>query len=94
MNVKTSSRVLPSREEILGEIRPIVAEFASMGTDDIREGHRFFVDLAFDSLDVVEMQMELEEHFDISIPDDSADQIKTVGDMADMVLGLIGSRDG
>jgi len=39
-----------------------------------------FSDLGADSLDTVEMVMELEEEFDVSIPDDVAERIQTVGD--------------
>ena len=41
-----------------------------------------FSDLGADSLDTVELVMELEEEFDISIPDDAAEHIQTIGDVA------------
>ncbi len=37
-------------------------------------------DLGADSLDIVELVMELEEEFDITIPDDAAERIRTIGD--------------
>jgi len=44
-----------------------------------------FNDLGADSLDVVEMVMQLEEEFDITIPDDRAEQIQTVGQAIDYI---------
>lgn len=45
-----------------------------------------FVDLGADSLDLVEVVMELEEEFDIDIPDDAADKIQTVGEAIDFIM--------
>jgi acyl carrier protein len=39
-----------------------------------------------DSLDIVELMMELEEEFEITIPDDVAEKIKTVGDLIDYLI--------
>ncbi len=44
-----------------------------------------FNDLGADSLDVVEMVMQLEEEFDITIPDDRAEEIQTVGQAIDYI---------
>ncbi|BBM88394.1 acyl carrier protein [Spirochaetota bacterium] len=44
-----------------------------------------FVDLGFDSLDAVETIMAFEEEFDIEIPDEEADKMKTVGDAIDCI---------
>jgi len=48
--------------------------------DDLRNEllHRLIDDLAGESLDVVELVMELEEEFDLDIPDEEAEKIKTV----------------
>ena len=42
-------------------------------------------DIGADSLDIVELVMELEEEFDIQIPDDQAEKIKTVGEAVDYI---------
>src|SRR5262249_8115 len=47
-----------------------------------------------DSLEVVEIFMELEEEFDISIPDHEADQIKSIGDAIDYINRRLREREG
>lgn len=58
----------------------IVAEELSVEKDKIRPETTFINDLGADSLDIVELIMALEEEFDISIPDDAAEKITTVGE--------------
>ena len=48
--------------------------------EKVSEETSFINDLGADSLDTVELVMELEDEFDLSIPDDAAEKIKTVGD--------------
>lgn len=57
----------------------IVAEELSVEKDKIKRETTFIHDLGADSLDIVEMIMALEEEFEISIPDDAAEKITTVG---------------
>jgi acyl carrier protein len=57
----------------------IVAEQLGVSKDKISEETSFVNDLGADSLDTVELVMELEEEFDINIPDDAAEKIQTVG---------------
>ena len=57
----------------------IVAEQLGADKEKITEKTSFVNDLGADSLDQVELVMELEEEFDITIPDDAADKIQTVG---------------
>ena len=58
-----------------------------MGTtpDKITKETSFVNDLGADSLDTVELVMELEEEFDISIPDESAEKIQKVGEAVDFI---------
>ncbi len=58
----------------------IVAEQLGVDKDKIKSESNFVNDLGADSLDTVELVMELEEEFDISIPDDAAEKIQTVGE--------------
>ena len=58
----------------------IVAEQLGVDKDKINRDSNFVNDLGADSLDTVELVMELEEEFDISIPDDAAEKIQTVGE--------------
>ena len=66
--------------EIFGKVKDIVVEQLSVEADQVTETANFQNDLNADSLDVVEMVMALEEAFDIEIPDEAAEEIKTVKD--------------
>jgi acyl carrier protein len=57
----------------------IVAEQLGVEKEKIKMDSNFVNDLGADSLDTVELVMELEEEFDINIPDDAAEKIQTVG---------------
>ncbi len=57
----------------------IVAEQLGVEKEKIARESNFVNDLGADSLDTVELVMELEEEFEINIPDDAADKIQTVG---------------
>lgn len=50
----------------------------SIDLDKIKEDSHLFDDLNFDSLDAIEMILEMEEEFDIEIPDDIVDDLRTV----------------
>jgi acyl carrier protein len=58
----------------------IVAEQLGVEKEKISRTSHFINDLGADSLDTVELVMELEEEFDINIPDDVAEKIQTVGE--------------
>jgi acyl carrier protein len=60
-------------------VTEIVAEQLGVNKDQITPETSFVNDLGADSLDTVELVMELEEEFDINIPDDAAEKIQTVG---------------
>ena len=57
----------------------IVAEQLGVDKEKVKPETHFINDLGADSLDTVELVMELEEEFDINIPDDAAEKIETVG---------------
>jgi len=65
---------------LIEEVKEVVAEQLNVNPDEIKEESKFVEDLGADSLDVVELIMELEEKFDIEIPDSEAENIATVGD--------------
>ena len=60
-------------------VMDIVATQLGVSKDQITVETNFVNDLGADSLDQVELVMELEEEFDINIPDDAAEKIQTVG---------------
>jgi acyl carrier protein len=73
------------REEILDKVKEVIVEQLNVEEDDVNEDASFVDDLGADSLDIVELVMALEEQFSISIPDEEAENIKTVGDAVDYI---------
>jgi acyl carrier protein len=67
----------------------IVGEQLGVGKDQITRDTSFVNDLGADSLDTVELVMELEEEFDINIPDDAAEKIQTVGQAIDHIEAAV-----
>ena len=65
---------------IFDEVKEIVAEQLSIDASTVTPESKIKEDLGADSLDVVELVMALEEKFDIEIPDEKAESIKTVQD--------------
>lgn len=59
----------------------IVSDQLDTPKDEIETSSSFVDDLKADSLDIVELVMALEDEFDIKIPDEDYDKIKTVGDV-------------
>jgi acyl carrier protein len=64
---------------VLERVKDIVADNLGVDREKITPETSFVNDLGADSLDTVELVMELEEEFDINIPDDAAEKIQTVG---------------
>jgi acyl carrier protein len=69
------------------KIKSIIAERLSVDENKITESSSFIEDLGADSLDTVELIMQLEEAFDIQIPDEDAEKIVTVGDAIKYIDG-------
>ena len=74
-----------TREEVLERIREHLATELEVEPGAISEGTRFKEDLEADSLDLVELVVELEDSYGVRIPDDQAARILTVGQAADFV---------
>jgi len=66
--------------EILEKVKKIIADKLDIEEDKITPESSFLDDLGADSLDIVELIMELEEEFGIEIPDEDAEKIRTVAD--------------
>jgi acyl carrier protein len=67
-------------ETIEDKVIGIVANQLDVEKEKIKPETSFINDLGADSLDIVELVMEFEEAFDMSIPDEDAEKIRTVGD--------------
>jgi acyl carrier protein len=72
-------------EDVLAKIKTILVDQLSVEEDEVTMESNFIDDLNADSLDIVELVMAMEQEFDISIPDEDAEKIKTVGDAVEYV---------
>jgi len=68
------------REEILDKVKTVVVDQLNVEDEEVVEDASFIDDLGADSLGIVELVMAFEEEFGVSIPDEEAESIKTVGD--------------
>jgi acyl carrier protein len=78
-----------TRQEVLERIRAHLSEELGIDASAIDEASRFKEDLEADSLDLVELVMELEDGYGIRMPEDEAERIKTVGQAIDFVLAHV-----
>lgn len=69
-----------SEQDIKQKVFELVSEHLGVDIEKITDDTSFINDLGADSLDIVELVMDLEEEFDVKIPEDIADKIQTVGD--------------
>jgi acyl carrier protein len=67
------------------KVKNIIAEQLGVGEDEIKPTSSFIEDLGADSLDIVELVMAMEEEFEVEIPDEEAENIKTVQDAVNYV---------
>ena len=65
---------------IFDKVKGIIVEQLGVEEEEVVMGASFIEDLGADSLDIVELVMALEEEFDLEIPDEDAEKIKTVAD--------------
>jgi len=76
------------------KIKQIIVEQLQVDEAEVTPGASFQVDLGADSLDVVEMVMQFEEAFDIQIPDEDAEKIKTVNDAVEYIVAEVHLKKG
>jgi acyl carrier protein len=75
-----------TREEVMSLVREHLAEELEVDPAAIAEQTRFKDDLDADSLDLYELVMELEDRYGITVSEEQAARIETVGDAVDFVL--------
>lgn len=71
--------------EIEEKVRDIIVEKLGVDASEVKPEASFTNDLGADSLDTVELIMEFEKKFDVTIPDDKAEAISTVQDAIDYI---------
>ena len=75
------------REEIKKKLIPLIERIT--WENEIKEESQFNYDLGFDSLDAVDLIIDTEREFGISIPDEQAEKVKTVKDAIDLIESLV-----
>lgn len=71
--------------EIASKVKQLIAEQLNKAVEEVTEEKEVVKDLGADSLDVVEMLMNFEEEFGITVPEEDAVNIKTVGDIIKLI---------
>jgi acyl carrier protein len=67
------------------KVKGIIAEQLGVSEEEIKISSSFIEDLGADSLDIVELVMAMEEEFEVEIPDEEAENIKTVQDAVNYI---------
>lgn len=70
---------------VFDKVKKIIGDQLDVEEDKVTEAASITDDLGADSLDVVDLVMSFEEEFDIEIPDDQVEKIKTVGDIVKFI---------
>jgi len=77
-------------EEVFAKLRQLIAQKLNVDEDQITKETEFIKDLGADSLDLVELIADIEMEFELdAIPDELAQQIKTVGDAYDKLMEML-----
>ncbi len=71
--------------DISGKVKNIIVDKLGVDESEVTNDASFTNDLGADSLDTVELIMEFEKEFDISIPDEDAENIQTVGQAVEYI---------
>jgi acyl carrier protein len=77
------------REQVMAKVREHLSTELEVSAGEISDATRFRDDLDADSLDLYELVMELEDTYGISVSEEEASRIETVGDAVDFVFGRL-----
>jgi len=86
MNQATSNQATASSQALFIKVQSIVTEQLGVDIEEVKREADFVNDLGADSLDVVELVMAFEEAFDVEIPDEEMEAIRTVQDAVNYLL--------
>ena len=81
-----------SRKEIEERVKRIIAEKYGVDPSELKPETRFIEDLGADSLSTIELIAELEEEFNIEIPDEEAEKNQTVGQAIEYMIRRLTSK--
>lgn len=70
------------------KIKSLIAETLNKKVEDIKSTSRLVEDLGADSLDVVELVMQFEDEFGITLPDEDVAKLKTIGDIVTYISNI------
>ena len=76
-----------SSDNVFESVKSILVDQLNISEDSVQMDSLFVDDLNADSLDMVELVMAMEQEFNISIPDEEAERIKTVGAAVEFIKG-------
>jgi acyl carrier protein len=79
-----------SNEELFEKLKGMIVDQLGVDEDSISMDSSFVDDLNADSLDMVELVMAMEQEFDISVPDEVAEKVGTVGDAVEFIKNALG----
>ena len=74
-----------NKEEIFEKIKEIIVNQLGVEAEQVKMKSTFVDDLSADSLDIVELVMNIEEEFEMEIPDEAAEKIVTVEDVVNYI---------
>jgi acyl carrier protein len=86
--------VMTTREQVESVLRGILVRRGGIPIDQLEGQARLVDDLEMDALDFVDVALELERQFEISIPQDGLSKLGTVHEMVEFVLGLLAGKLG
>jgi len=75
--------------DLVARVRSLVADQLGLDISEVISGASILDDLGADSLDVVELVMSLEDAFDIEVPDEVVEDMRTIGDIEQYVVAQV-----